>query len=67
MQSAEVTREWVTYRGEAEIVSGQSRTTLRGLVERGKLKVKRVGETGRGVRISKASLDAYMHEDGEES
>ena len=66
MQSAEVTREWVTYR-EAEIVSGQSRTTLRGLVERDKLKVKRVGETGRGVRISKASLDAYMHEDGEES
>ena len=66
MQATEVTREWVTYK-EAETVSSMSRTTLRGLVERGELKIKRVGETRRGVRISKASLDRYMHEDGEES
>ncbi len=56
---AEVTREWVTYK-QAEEISGLSRTTLRKLVDEGKIRIKRVG---RAVRINRASLDAYMHDE----
>jgi excisionase family DNA binding protein len=56
---AEVTREWVTYK-KAEEISGLSRTTLRKLVDKGQIKIKRVG---RAVRINRASLDAYMNDD----
>jgi excisionase family DNA binding protein len=59
---AEVTREWVTYR-QAEEITGLSRTTLRKLVDEGKIAIRRVG---RAVRINRATLDAYMNvESGE--
>ena len=57
---AEVSREWVTYR-QAEEIAGLSRTTLRKLVDEGEIRIKRVG---RAVRISRATLDAYMHGEG---
>ncbi len=60
MAQAEITREWVTYK-QAEEISGLSRTTLRKLVDRDQVRIKRVG---RAVRINRASLDAYMN--GEE-
>lgn len=59
MQS-EVIREWVTYR-QAEEIAGLSRTTLRKLVDEGKIKIRHVG---RAVRINRESLDAYMNGDG---
>lgn len=60
---AEVMREWVTYR-QAEEIAGLSRTTLRKLADERELKIRRVG---RAVRISRESLDAYMHNEVGES
>ncbi len=57
---AQITREWVTYK-QAEEISGLSRTTLRKLVDEGRVRIKRVG---RAVRINRASLDAYMNGEG---
>ncbi len=50
-------REWLTYAEAGEIV-GLSRVTLWKLVSAKAIKVRRVG---RAVRISRASLDAYMN------
>jgi excisionase family DNA binding protein len=59
----EVTREWVTYK-EAEQMVGLSRTTLRKLISTGEIEIRRVG---RAVRISRASLIAYMNGETERS
>ena len=56
---AQVTREWVTYR-QAEEITGLSRTTLRKLVDRDDIQIKRVG---RAVRINRGTLAAYMNDD----
>ena len=51
-----VQREWLSYR-ESETFSGLSRTTLWKAIAAKQLKAAKVG---RAVRISKASLQAYM-------
>ena len=56
---AEITPEWITYK-QAGAISALSRGTLRKLVDKKAIKIKRVG---RAVRINRASLDAYMQND----
>ena len=53
---------WLTYK-EAERLYALSRTTLRALVADGTIKARNVG---RAVRINRASLDAYMHDESGE-
>jgi excisionase family DNA binding protein len=62
MQAEAIRAEWITYR-QAEEVTGLSRTTLRKLVDEGKIRIRRVG---RAVRINRQSLDAYMRGDTED-
>ncbi len=52
----EIKPEWITYE-EAQRLVGLSRTTLWKLVRSGEIEAARVG---RAVRISSASLTAYM-------
>jgi excisionase family DNA binding protein len=49
--------EWLTYRRAQEYTS-LSRTTLWGLISSGAIEAAHVG---RAVRISRRSLDEYMH------
>jgi excisionase family DNA binding protein len=55
-EGAEIEPAWLTYR-DAEIYSSLSRTTLWKLITQNELEAARVG---RAVRLSRASLDAYM-------
>jgi len=49
---------WLTYR-EAQRLSGLGRTTLWILVRSGEVKAAKIG---RAVRISRQSLEEYMHD-----
>ena len=51
-------REWITYR-EASEMSGLSRTTLWQLISAGEI---RAAKVGKAVRISRCSLDQYLHQ-----
>ena len=57
---AEIVRGWLTYK-EAEQLVGLSRTTLWKLIGSVEIECRRVG---RAVRISRASIEAYMGGDG---
>ena len=52
----EITPEWITYK-EAQRMVGLGRTTLWRLASSGDIEAARVG---RAVRLSRASLTAYM-------
>lgn len=51
-------REWLTYRQASEM-SGLSRTTLWQLISAGEI---RAAKIGKAVRISRRSLDQYLHQ-----
>lgn len=54
----EIVQEWLTYR-QAEDIFALSRTTLWKLINTSEIEAAQVG---RAVRISRASLDAFMKE-----